>query len=299
MKTLFLPDEGIKFNTVALLGDFDGVHTAHRMLVEKAVSLAKGNNLKALVYTFEKSIKKGLNITSNEDKKKLFEELGIDILAFQRVTPDFFATAPEDFVKEVIVDTLKAKYVVVGENYTFGKNGAGTSTDLKRMLEEYGVNCEICGLVQMDEKVISSTDIRGLLTEGDIERANRLLNRRYSVSGTVEHGNRIGSTIGFPTVNIKPAENMILPKFGVYAVYVNLNGEKLKGVANVGIKPTVGGKIPLVETNIFGVDDNLYGVDIEVEFESFIREEKKFSDINELKMQIEKDKTEAKTLLVD
>ena len=297
MKTKFWPDDSIEFNTVAVLGDFDGVHSAHRMLIEKAVSRAKENNLKSLVYTFEKSIKKDFNLISNENKKKIFEEMGVDILVFQKVSEDFFNTSPEDFVRKTVVEKLKASYVIVGENYTFGKKGAGKSEDLKRLLEENSVECEIVKLVEMDEKVLSSTQIREFLREGNVKDANKFLGRRYSISGVVEYGNRIGRTIGFPTVNIRPEGNELLPKFGVYAVYANIDGEMKKGVANVGIKPTVGGKIPLVETNVFGMEGEFYGERIEVEFVDFIRPEQKFPDIETLKEQIEKDKLKAKIIL--
>ncbi len=297
MITIILPGDSPAGNTIAVLGDFDGVHRAHRSLIEKAVALAKEKNLKSLVYTFEKSKKRDLLLTSNEEKKKIFEELGVDILAFQRVTPEFFKTSPEEFAKEVVAGKLKASYVIIGENYTFGKNGAGTSADMKRLLKEYGVECEISELVQMDSRVISSTGVRNFLKNGDIKGANSFLGRRFSLSGKVIHGNRIGNTIGFPTVNIKPQENEMLPEYGVYAVFVTLDGKVYPGIANVGIKPTVGGKIPLVETNIFGIEGDFYGKTICVEFEGFIRKEKKFSELSELKKQIEDDKIKAKEIL--
>ena len=297
MRKVFLPGGTIESATVALLGNFDGVHKGHRFLAEKAVIYAKQNNLKSLVYTFERNIKNQGTLTENADKEKLFSELGIDIIAFQDINDEFFSLSPEVFVKDVIISTLKAKFVIVGENYTFGKNKSGKSADLKKLLEKYGVECEICNLLEVDNKVVSSTRIRELISLGEIKEANSLLSRRYAISGSVEHGNRIGRTMGFPTVNIRPFESCALPKFGVYAALVTMDGKKYKGVSNVGVKPTVGGKIPLVETYIFGAEGDLYGKEIEVEFEEFIRPEKKFSGIEELKEQIENDKKIAQNIL--
>ncbi len=299
MKTVFLPDGSIDFNTVVALGDFDGVHNAHKLLIEKAVKLAKDNNLKSLVYTFENNPKKGANITTNSEKEEILSEIGVDVLAFQKVDADFFDISPLDFVKNVVIDKLKAKFVVVGENYTFGKNKEGTSSYLKALLEKNDITCEVVDLVKIGDKTISSTRIREFLLKGEIENANKFLGRKFTVSGNVIYGKQIGSKMGFPTVNIKPEENAILPKFGVYVTYVKLKGKEFKGVSNVGIKPTVGGKTPLVETHIFDLEEFLYGEYVEIKFERFIRDEKKFLSIDELKKQIEEDKKRAKNIFKD
>ena len=192
---------------------------------------------------------------------------------------------------------MKAKTVVVGEHYTFGKNGLGDATLLKSLCESRGVNVEIMTLVKENGVVLSSTSVRSLLLEGDVETANKVLGYDFFIEGEIVHGNHIGATIGFPTINIEPVKNQILPQFGVYATVTELEDEIYLGVTNIGVKPTVGSDVPVMETNLFGVSGNLYGKKATVAFKKQLRREQHFSNLDELKRQITQDSDLAKKIL--
>ena len=289
MKKYLLPRDEIKEDTVVALGDFDGVHLAHKKLMRETVEKAKEEGLASAVYIFDKNNKKGKVITSQELKESLIFYEGIEIIAVQETNEDFFKTSCEDFVKNIIKGKLNAKFVVAGRNYTFGKGGKGTSELLCELCEKEGIKALIIEDVLYENKTISSSEIRNLLAEGDIEKANILLGYNYIIKGKVEKGKQLGRTLGFPTANVYPEENIALPRFGVYLAEVEISGEKLKAVVNVGVRPTVNGKEPSVEAYIKGIERDLYGEEIKISFIKFIRGEKKFASVDELKKQIEAD----------
>ncbi|MBO5453581.1 MAG: bifunctional riboflavin kinase/FAD synthetase [Clostridia bacterium] len=281
--------------TVVALGFFDGVHIAHRALIEKAIAIAEENNCKSVVYTFDRSVKNIKLITDNECKIKCMNKIGVDYLIFEEVSEDFLKTSPEDFVKNILKDKLNAHTVVVGKHYTFGYKGMADSTELTRLCADEGIQTVIMPLMELDDFLVSSTHVRFFIEYGEMEKVKKYLGRNFSITGEVEHGNHIGHRIGFPTVNIYPKELMVMPRFGVYAVCVTLNGNKYEGIANVGVKPTVGSDRPLVEAHMFDIEDKeLYGECINVEFLSFIRQEMTFDSLESLTNQIEKDKEYAK-----
>ncbi len=289
MKKYLLPRDEIKEDTVVALGDFDGVHLAHKKLMRETVEKAKEEGIASAVYIFDKNNKKGKVITSKELKESLIFYEGIEIIAVQETNEDFFKTSCEDFVKNIIKGKLNAKFVVAGRNYTFGKGGKGTSELLCELCEKEGIKALIIEDVLYENKTISSSEIRNLLAEGDIEKANILLGYNYIIKGKVEKGKQLGRTLGFPTANVYPEENIALPRFGVYLAEVEISGEKLKAIVNVGVRPTVNGKEPSVEAYIKGIERDLYGEEIKISFIKFIRGEKKFASVDELKKQIEAD----------
>ena len=289
MKKYLLPRDEIKEDTVVALGDFDGVHLAHKKLMRETVKKAKEDGIASAVYIFDKNNKKGKVITSQELKESLIFYEGIEIIAVQETNEDFFKTSCEDFVKNIIKGKLNAKFVVAGRNYTFGKGGKGTSKLLCELCEKEGIKALIIEDVLYENKTISSSEIRNLLAEGDIEKANTLLGYNYIIKGKVEKGKQLGRTLGFPTANVYPEENIALPRFGVYLAEVEISGEKLKAIVNVGVRPTVNGKEPSVEAYIKGIERDLYGEEIKISFIKFIRGEKKFASVDELKKQIEAD----------
>lgn len=289
MKKYLLPRDEIKEDTVVALGDFDGVHLAHKKLMRETVEKAKEEGIASAVYIFDKNNKKGKVITSQELKESLIFYEGIEIIAVQETNEDFFKTSCEDFVKNIIKGKLNAKFVVAGRNYTFGKGGKGTSELLCELCEKEGIKALIIEDVLYENKTISSSEIRNLLAEGDIEKANILLGYNYIIKGKVEKGKQLGRTLGFPTANVYPEENIALPRFGVYLAEVEISGEKLKAIVNVGVRPTVNGKEPSVEAYIKGIERDLYGEEIKISFIKFIRGEKKFASVDELKKQIEAD----------
>ena len=289
MKKYLLPRDEIKEDTVVALGDFDGVHLAHKKLMRETVEKAKEEGLASAVYIFDKNNKKGKVITSQELKESLIFYEGIEIIAVQETNEDFFKTSCEDFVKNIIKGKLNAKFVVAGRNYTFGKGGKGTSELLCELCEKEEIKALIIEDVLYENKTISSSEIRNLLAEGDIEKANILLGYNYIIKGKVEKGKQLGRKLGFPTANVYPEENIALPRFGVYLAEVEISGEKLKAIVNVGVRPTVNGKEPSVEAYIKGIERDLYGEEIKISFIKFIRGEKKFASVDELKKQIEAD----------
>lgn len=289
MKKYLLPRNEIKEETVVALGDFDGVHLAHKKLMRETVKTAKEEGLTSAVYVFDKNNKKGKIITSQEVKESLIFDEGIEIVAVQETNEAFFETSCEDFVKNIIKGKLNAKIVVAGRNYTFGKGGKGTSKLLCDLCEKEGIKALIIEDVLYENQPISSSKIRNLLAEGDIKKANNLLGYSYIIKGTVEKGKQLGRTLGFPTANVYPDENVALPKFGVYLAEVEISGEKRKAIVNVGVRPTVNGKEPSVEAYIKGIERELYGEEIKISFLKFLRGEKKFDSLEELKKQIETD----------
>ena len=291
---IFYKSKQLSEKTVVALGFFDGVHIAHRALIEKAVSVSRDKCCKSVVYTFDKSIKNSKLITDNESKKEYIENLGVDILVFENICEEFLQMSPESFVKDIIKDKLSACCVVIGKHYTFGCGGAADSSVLVKLCESYGIEVIIMPLMELNDFLVSSTHIRFFIESGEIEKANKFLGRNFSVSGIVEHGNHIGRTIGFPTVNIYPKENLVMPRFGVYCVYAYIKGKRYCCIANVGIKPTVGSEKPLVEAHILDIEDtDLYSELIKIEFLTFIRQERTFENLQMLKEQILDDEKQA------
>ncbi len=281
--------------SVVALGNFDGVHIAHRFLICEAVRLANENSLKSVVYTFDSHPKTVLGydveyISDNSEKAELIENTGADVLYFQKTDTDFLKLSPRDFAQKVLKDTLNISVAVVGEHYTFGANGEGDASVLSSLGKELGFEVKVLPLIEKDGYIVSSTAVRELLSGGKIKVANALLGRAFSVSGRVEGGNRIGRTLGFPTINVYPDEKRALPAFGVYAATVVMDGREYKAVLNIGVKPTVGSERVVIEAHLPEITGDFYEKDVKICFNEFIRPEKKFKNLDELKAQIEKDK---------
>ena len=285
---------------VLSLGNVDGVHIGHAKLI-KILAEAK-NDDKAVVFTFAEH---PLNLMSEQkvvkyiigssDKMTYLNELGADAIYFA----DFEAMkdyTPQRFVDEVLLGKFHPRIVVCGENFTFGRSKSGSAKDLSQMLNAKGVECLIVPPVKYDGKVVSSTLIRSVISEGDMEMAEKLLGRKYSIFLPVIHGREIGRTIGFPTINQLFPSDRITPKFGVYACICEINGISHYGIANVGVRPTVSEneRNPICETHIFDFGEQLYDKDVRVSFCRLIRAEKKFNSLEELKNQISNDVKESK-----
>lgn len=281
------------------LGNFDGVHLGHRRLIDELVS----SRLDKTVYTF---FDHPLNFLKGEgsvrvintrcEKENIFEELGVDTLFyedFERVR-DY---TPEKFVSEILVGTLNAKEVVCGENYRFGKGNFGNVDTLRSLLASYGVKLSVIPTVFCDGVQVSSSLIRREIEEGNVERAKKLLGRYYFISSTVVHGKALGRNLGFPTVNLELLENRCTLKYGVYYAKINIGGSCYPSAVNVGVRPTVDLDEKVnAEAHIIGFDGDLYGEKVRVEFVKRLRDEMKFSNLDELKGQIKKDTEECKRL---
>lgn len=289
-------------DTAICIGNFDGVHRAHQKLIERTVSESDG--LKSLVYTFlphpaEVFGNRLLKITTEDEKDALIEKTGADILYKEHSDRLFLAKSPEEYAKEVLRNQLGAKKVFVGFDFTFGKNSSGTSEDLKLLGEKYGFSVTVLPrLCTKDGEPIKSSAVREYIARGDFDSANEMLGRPHSYSGIVMHCKRLGRKLGFPTANICPEKELVLPPFGVYASLTKIGDRCYPSVSNVGINPTMEhGNIPKIETYIMDFNEEIYGEGIIIEFYGMIRREKKFSSLTSLKNQIEADKETAKKII--
>ena len=280
--------------TVISLGKFDGIHRGHELLMEQ-LAQKKKDGLKTAIFTFDIPPKKNVEhveakvLTTNEEKMHIFEELGIDYLVECPFTKEIMCMEPEDFIR-MLVEKLSVKCIVAGEDFHFGHNRRGDYEMLRKYAGEYGYEAIILKKMKEDARDISSTFVREEIAAGNIEKANHLLGYHYFVKGVVKHGNRIGRTIGIPTVNLLPPEEKLLPPFGVYVTEVLIDGKRYRGVTNVGCKPTIEGKNPVgVETHLLEFREDVYDQVVTVEFIHRLREERKFENIEALKVQMQKD----------
>lgn len=278
---------------VFALGFFDGVHLGHRAVIEKAAAEAKARGTLSAVFTFtdNKALgKKGVagEIYSAQRRCELFEEMGVDFVVMPDFS-DFSSLSPEQFA-DILISRFNAVGFVCGNDFRFGKNAVGTPQLLREISRERGVDVFVMDEVLSDGESVSSTKIREALRDGDIKTANRLLLRPYSITAKVVGGKHLGSKKLYPTINQPFSKGSAPLKFGVYASKTIYDGKIMPSVTNIGVCPTVGGQSePNFETYIIDADMDLYGKTVTVELFDFIREEKKFSDINALKAQIELD----------
>ena len=272
--------------TAVTLGKFDSLHRGHQKLIDNVREYARIQKLKSVVFSFDMGKK---SILTNKERRELLGTK-VNCLIQCPFTEDIKHMSAEDFIKDVLVDKLHAKYITVGSDFRFGYKASGNVETLSEYKDKYGYNLVVIEKEKYKGREISSTYIRTLLEEGDVELANRLLGYNYSVKGIVKHGKALGRTLGFPTMNIEPEESKFTPKAGVYACKIVIGNKKYTGICNVGIKPTVT-KISklLVEVFVFGYNKDTYGEKISVEFCSFERPEVKFNSIDELKEQVDKD----------
>lgn len=276
------------------LGNFDGVHIAHRRIIEKTVLHSKKNGLKSMAYIFEthpRQVISGnfLAIMQNAVKEETIKSLGIDEVFFEKTTHEILSIEPEKFVSSCLVKRFNAAYVCAGYNYTFGNGGAGNSESLLKLCKKHGISAEIVDEVKNEGKTVSSSLIRDYIKIGETEKAAELLCAPYTIRGEVLRGKGIGKILGFKTANILPPKSILLPKNGVYETQVKLENKILNGITNIGVKPTFGGGKALVETHILDFDGDIYGKTIDILFGRRIREESKFKSPEELSRQIKKD----------
>ena len=284
--------------TAVTIGKFDGRHKGHQKLLREMLYFKERQGLKAAVFTFDMApsgVMRGqiqTVITTNQERRNKMAKVGIDYLVEYPFDQETAHMQPEDFVSEVLVRQMHAKAVVVGTDCSFGYKGKGNVQLLKEMSKSCGFEAVIIEKEQDDHRDISSTYVREELDLGNIEKANELLGEPYAIHGVVVHGNHIGGTVlGFPTANILPPPEKHLPPFGVYVSQVLGDGRLYRGETNIGKKPTIAGESPVgVETFIMGLEENLYGKEIEVQLLNFERPEQKFASLKELKERIEKDK---------
>lgn len=287
--------------TVVTIGKFDGRHKGHQKLLRQMLKLKEQHGWKTAIFSFDMAPagvvtgRYSTVITTNYERRNHMAKMGIDYLVEYPFTPEVSYMPPEEFVRDILVEKMGAKAIVAGTDCGFGYQRSGNAALLEALAPAYGYQAVIIEKEQDERRDISSTYVREELDRGNIEKANELLGEPYAIHGTVVHGNHIGGTIlGFPTANILPPPEKHLPPFGVYVARVLVDGTYYGGVTNIGRKPTVAGEYPVgVETFIMGMDEDLYGKNIEVQLFHFERPEQKFESLELLKEQIERDKQAA------
>ena len=288
--------------SIILIGNFDGVHLGHQKLFHSAKKYKKKENLKIGVVTFNPIPKmffnkklKNYRISNLNQKLSIFKKLKVDFVINKKFDKKFSKIKCNNFISEIIYKKLNPKIIFVSNNFRFGNKREGDVKLLKLLEKKYNYKIINPPTLKKKNKTISSTLIRKLLTDGKLNLANNYLNRNWSIEGVVKKGRNMGKKIGFPTCNID-IENYVIARPGVYAVKVNiLNNKKiLKGIANLGYRPTFNQKKILLEVNIFNFSRNLYNKKLTLEFIKFIRGEKKFKGIDQLKKQIKLDLKSAK-----
>ncbi len=281
--------------TAIAIGKFDGLHLGHRRLLQEIVA-QKEKGLKSAIFTFEPlpevffGMKVSQELSTKEEKRKMFEEIGIDLLVEFPFNRETAATPPKEFIKDILCRKLNAKFVAAGPDLSFGDHGRGNFDLLRAMGPACGYETKMIQKVELGGKVISSTLIRGLVQEGKMEEVTACLGSPYYIQGTIVHGRALGRTIGIPTLNQIPQEDKLLPPFGVYYSIVEIDGVRYCGMTNIGMKPTVSDEHkPTVETYLYGFSGDLYGEMAAVYLLTYRRPEQKFSGIEELKATMQAD----------
>lgn len=273
------------------LGKFDGVHIGHRKLIRDVTAQAKANGLAGVVFAIDMS---DSPVLSHEERAQYLASLGVDVLVECPFTKQFMSMLPEVFIRKVLMDTLHARIVSVGPDFAFGRDRGGDVSVLKQAGDVLGYQTRVLEKEKLYGADVSSTRVRRALQDGDMELAGALLGRAYPVTGIVSHGRRIGTGLGFPTVNVLPAAGKLLPPDGVYASVTTLSdGTKRRGLTNLGVRPTVGGTTRRAETTLFDFHGDVYDERITTGLIHLIRPERRFDSLEELKAQIEKDRKTA------
>ncbi|MCC4211464.1 bifunctional riboflavin kinase/FAD synthetase [Leeuwenhoekiella parthenopeia] len=276
--------------TVVTIGTFDGVHLGHRKIIKRLLASAAGNDLESVVLTFfphprmvlQKEAQIKLINTINE-RIALLEATGLDHLVIHPFTQEFSRLTAEEFVKDILVDQLKARKVIIGYDHRFGRNRNANIEDLKAFGKQYDFEVEEISKQDVDDVAVSSTKIRKALLEGDLDRANEYLGYPFMLSGTVSRGKGLGRKFNYPTANLKIAEDYkIIPAKGVYVVQSVIANRTVFGMMSIGTNPTVGGSDLSIETFFFDFEGDLYEQHLEITLLTRIRDEKKFNGVDEL-----------------
>lgn len=284
-------------STAVTIGNFDGIHLGHFSLVEEVKKQATLKGLKSIIFSFyphPKTIITGKpikHILLPEEKLFILKEMSVNTFIEYPFNKEFAKYEPEYFIKEILVKKLKCKVLVVGEDYKLGRKQSGNISNIKQIARKFNIEVIVIKHKLYKNKKISSSNIRNLILKGKLSEVNQMLSKAFFIKGRVNKGNQIGRTIGFPTANIFPHASKILPPNGVYITKTNVieTNEQYYSITNIGISPTVNGIHNKIETFLFNFNGNLYNKDIIVSFYEYIRREKKFNSLEELKEQIKKD----------
>jgi riboflavin kinase/FMN adenylyltransferase len=283
--------------TVVTIGTFDGVHLGHLKIIEQLIADAKQENCKSVILTFfphprlvlqgEHAIKL---LNTIQERTALLAKTGVDCLIIHPFDQAFSALSAEQFIKTILVEKLHVKKIIVGHDHRFGHNRTANFDDLVQYGKQYSFAVDQIEAETYQALNVSSTKIRNALHTADVKLANAYLGHRYQLSGTVELGNQLGRTLGFPTANLQLGTSYkLIPKNGVYLVLSKMDSKLVYGLMNIGLRPTINGSTQTIEVHFLDFNADLYGQEITVELVDFLRDEIKFDSLTELKAQIEKD----------
>jgi riboflavin kinase / FMN adenylyltransferase len=283
------------------IGNFDGIHLGHRKIIEHLKQIARENDLISIIITFTPNPRiyfkrEKYLINTDIQKKEILESLGVDQVIFINFS-EVVDMSDEQFLKDFLIDRYKLKQIVMGENFRFGKGREGDIGFLKQMADRWNFGLTVVNSVTLDHHRISSTYIREKLAEADIPESNRMLNRKYFIAGIVMEGDKVGTELGFPTINLE-TENILLPE-GVYKTTVEIDGIIYNSITYIGFRPTFSGKVKKIESHIFDFDRIIYGKEVKIHFEKKLRDDMKFDSkmslINQIKKDIENLKVDKET----
>ena len=288
-------------NSVVTIGTFDGVHIGHSAILKRLVETAKKEDLDSVVLTFFPHPRMVLQqhseislLNTIDERAQLLEKTGLEHLVIHQFTHAFSRLTALEYVRDILVNGLKAKKIIIGYDHRFGRNRTANIENLKEFGLTYGFEVEEISAKELDDVTISSTKIRNALNAGDIETANSYLGYNYMLTGEIEKGKALGRTINYPTANLKLKEKYkLIPKNGVYVVASIIESKKIFGITSIGTNPTVGGKKRTIETHFLNFNKDLYGKEITIEFLKHIRDEETFDSIEELRQEIEIDEKKA------
>lgn len=284
------------------LGNFDGVHKGHQKLMKENIKISKAKNLRPSVLLFKENTKNILNgereyLTSLEDKIEILKNLGIECFCLLEFSDKFKDLSPYEFIEEILYKKLNTKYVIVGDNYRFGKMAKGDIKTLKKYEEDFAYKTKVVDFELDEGKIINSTDIRQMVREGKIEKANKDLGHPFKMQGKVIKGAQRGRLLNFPTANLKPSFKYVTAKSGVYFTRVNIDRDFYYALTDIGTNPTFENKKMKIETYIMDFSKDIYGKNISIEFLEYLRPDYKFNSPEELIGQMEKDKKTGRNLI--
>lgn len=284
-------------NSIIALGNFDGVHTGHQKLIKQTIKRAKEKNVKASILIFRENTEKTIKgensnkklLTSNSYKYEILQSLGIDLIYEIKFDEAFMKLDPEVFLNDFLYKNLKVKGIVVGYDYRFGYKARGDLESLKSFTDKKNISLDIIEAYKKNGKVVSSTLIRSLVENGSVGEAQGLLGRPFAIIGRVSHGKNLGKKMGFPTANIMPKKQYILPKYGVYDTDVIIDNKKYKAATSVGNNPTFKNEGVKIEANILDFNQDVYGKIIRIDFIKRLRDMLVFDNVEDLFEQIKRD----------
>lgn len=284
-----------RFNTAIALGNFDGIHIGHQQLIKTMISKSKELGIKSSLLLFKGHTKTTIEknkpsmITNNQQKFKIAEDLGIDIIYLLDFDDKIMRLSGEEFIRDIIIEKMNGKLLVVGFDYRFGHKASGDSEYLKVLGRRYNIDVVVLEPIYKDNQVISSSIVRELIANGNMLDATNILGRPYSIIGKVIPGKNRGNKLGFPTANIEPIDNYVIPKNGVYITNTIIDSKRYMSATDIGYNPTFDEDILKIETYILNFEGNIYGKSLEIEFVDFLREDIKFESKEALIEQMKKD----------